>query len=341
MASPPRIKREEIPHLVKEEGQDEGIKTEVEDVEKLVDQTGSEAMVFKEGLKDDDMFDSEIVPSLDNANNTPVLSSTIYTAIGVMKNRKARPYAKTICNWIHRRFGHPVQTVLAELERLVEVGELVPVIYKGSTTFRIVNHNGKAKRKRRSLKLVETDQTGSETLDLDLSVLEGLKNKDAFDSEIVPSLDNTDNNPVHSPPIKNIPSLLSRTRKTESLGSGLGLVVSSYAESDSESGLKNSDSGNCAPVPALEIEEGPKNDDVFDTEIVQSLDNANNNPVHLPSIPASIQVPENTEKEGNEIVEQKLSAKPMPKLLKMAPELKEQIFQEVQSRPIKVRARIL
>ena len=51
MASPPRIKREEIPQLVKEEVQDGGIKTEVEDVEKLVDQTGSEAMESKEGLK--------------------------------------------------------------------------------------------------------------------------------------------------------------------------------------------------------------------------------------------------------------------------------------------------
>ena len=61
MASPPRIKREEIPHLIKEEGQDGGIKTEVEDMENLVDQTGSEAIEFKEGLKDDIMFDSEIV----------------------------------------------------------------------------------------------------------------------------------------------------------------------------------------------------------------------------------------------------------------------------------------
>ena len=159
MASPPRIKREEIPHLVKEEGQDGGIKTEVDDFESQLDQTGSEAMDFKEGLKDDDTFDSEIVPSLDNANNTPVLSSTVYTAIGVIKNRKARPYAKTIWKWIHRRFGHPFQAVLAELERLVEVGELSCVNYKGSTTFRIVNHKWKVKRKRRSPKQVETDQT--------------------------------------------------------------------------------------------------------------------------------------------------------------------------------------
>ena len=68
MASPPRIKREEIPQLVKEEGQDGGIKTEVEDFESQLDQTGIEAMDFKEGLKDEDMFDSEIYPSLDNGN---------------------------------------------------------------------------------------------------------------------------------------------------------------------------------------------------------------------------------------------------------------------------------
>ena len=42
-----------------------------------------------------------------------------------------------------------------ELERLVEVGQLARVDYKGSASFRIVNPNGKVKRKRRSLKIVE------------------------------------------------------------------------------------------------------------------------------------------------------------------------------------------
>ena len=53
------------------------------------------------------------------------------------------------------RYGHPVQAVSDELERLVEVGQLARVDYKGSASFRIVNPNGKVKRKRRSLKIVE------------------------------------------------------------------------------------------------------------------------------------------------------------------------------------------
>ena len=52
----------------------------------------------------------------------------------------------------HTRYGNPVQAVSDELERLVQVGELARVDYKGSASFRIVNPNGKVKRKRKSLK---------------------------------------------------------------------------------------------------------------------------------------------------------------------------------------------
>ena len=34
----------------------------------------------------------------------PTVRSFIFSAIGVMKNRKARPDTKRICNWIHRRY---------------------------------------------------------------------------------------------------------------------------------------------------------------------------------------------------------------------------------------------
>ena len=81
----------------------------------------------------------------------PTIRNFIFAAIGVMKNRKARPDTKRICNWIHRRYGHPIQSVSDELERLVQIGELARVDYKGSASFRIVNMNGKVKRKRRSV----------------------------------------------------------------------------------------------------------------------------------------------------------------------------------------------
>ena len=80
----------------------------------------------------------------------PTIRNLIMAAIAVMKNRKARPDTKRICNWIHRRYGNPLNSISEELERLVQVGELARVDYKGSASFRIVNPNGKAKRKRRA-----------------------------------------------------------------------------------------------------------------------------------------------------------------------------------------------
>ena len=77
-----------------------------------------------------------------------------------------------------------------------------------------------------------------------------------------------------------------------------------------------------------------KNNGLIDSEIVPNLDNTNSYPVDLPLVPASIQVPENNKKEGNKKAAPKLPAKPMPEwkflpnVLKLAPKLKEQIFQE-------------
>ena len=62
----------------------------------------------------------------------------ILAAIGVMKNRKARPNSKRISNWINRRYGRPMAEIEEELERLVSIGELARVDYKGSASFRIV-----------------------------------------------------------------------------------------------------------------------------------------------------------------------------------------------------------
>ena len=70
---------------------------------------------------------------------------------------QARPDTKRICNWIHRRYGNPLLSVNEELERLVKVGELARVDYKGSASFRIVNkdqangaNGGKQKRKKKN-----------------------------------------------------------------------------------------------------------------------------------------------------------------------------------------------
>ena len=75
---------------------------------------------------------------------------------------QARPDTKRICNWIHRRYGNPLLSVNEELERLVKVGELARVDYKGSASFRIVNKdqvNGqgtKQKRKKKSTTILNT-----------------------------------------------------------------------------------------------------------------------------------------------------------------------------------------
>merc|ERR1719510_2082102 len=83
----------------------------------------------------------------------PTVKNLILAAIGVMKNRKARPDSKRISNWINRRYGRPMSEVEEELERLVSVGELARVDYKGSASFRIVSdHGAKAKRRRRGTK---------------------------------------------------------------------------------------------------------------------------------------------------------------------------------------------
>lgn len=73
----------------------------------------------------------------------------IMSAIGVMKTRKARPDTKRISSWIHRRYGRSVIAVTEELERLVTVGELARVDYKGSASFRITNSGSKMRRKRK------------------------------------------------------------------------------------------------------------------------------------------------------------------------------------------------
>ena len=84
----------------------------------------------------------------------------------------------------------------------------------------------------------------------------------------------------------------------------------------------------------MEFKEGLKNNGLIDSEIVPNLDNTNSYPVDLPLVPASIQVPENNKKVGNKKAAPKLPAKPMskwkflPNVLKLAPKLKEQIFQE-------------
>ena len=79
----------------------------------------------------------------------PTTRNLIIAAIGVMKNRKARPDSKRICNWIHRRYGQPYMAINAELERLVAAGELARVDYKGSASFRIINKTGKVTKKRK------------------------------------------------------------------------------------------------------------------------------------------------------------------------------------------------
>ena len=79
----------------------------------------------------------------------PTTRNLIIAAIGVMKNRKARPDSKRICNWIHRRYGQPYMAINAELERLVASGELARVDYKGSASFRIINKTGKVTKKRK------------------------------------------------------------------------------------------------------------------------------------------------------------------------------------------------
>ena len=50
-------------------------------------------------------------PTLMLNGEEPSIRNFIFAAIGVMKNRKARPDTKRICNWIHRRYGNPIQTV--------------------------------------------------------------------------------------------------------------------------------------------------------------------------------------------------------------------------------------
>jgi hypothetical protein len=82
----------------------------------------------------------------------PTVKNLILAAIGVMKNRKARPDSKRISNWINRRYGRAMSEVEEELERLVTVGELARVDYKGSASFRIVHPGAKAKRRRRGTK---------------------------------------------------------------------------------------------------------------------------------------------------------------------------------------------
>jgi len=79
----------------------------------------------------------------------PTVKNLILAAIGVMKNRKARPDSKRISNWINRRYGRSLNEVEEELERLVSCNELARVDYKGSASFRIVLPEAKAKRRRR------------------------------------------------------------------------------------------------------------------------------------------------------------------------------------------------
>ena len=99
-----------------------------------------------------DHADPELDLSLDLNGQEPTSKNLILAAIGVMKNRKARPDSKRISNWINRRYGRPMAEVEEELERLVSVGELARVDYKGSASFRIVQPDAKAKRRRRGTK---------------------------------------------------------------------------------------------------------------------------------------------------------------------------------------------
>ena len=82
----------------------------------------------------------------------PTSKDLILTAIGVLKNRKARTDTKRISNWINKKYGRSLAEVEEELERLVSVGELARVEYKGSPSFRIVQPETKTKRRRRRTK---------------------------------------------------------------------------------------------------------------------------------------------------------------------------------------------
>ncbi|TRY63254.1 hypothetical protein TCAL_02608 [Tigriopus californicus] len=95
----------------------------------------------------------------------PTTRNLIMAAIGVMKNRKARPDTKRICNWIHRRYGQPYMSIYEELERLVKIGELARVDYKGSASYRIVDMNAKtSKRRKRTPKATKTTQSGAQAV---------------------------------------------------------------------------------------------------------------------------------------------------------------------------------
>ena len=65
-----------------------------------VDQKGWEAMEFKEGLKEDDAFDTEIVPNLDTSNNNPAYSPTAPKAEQTRKVRKTARYTRKSSHYI-------------------------------------------------------------------------------------------------------------------------------------------------------------------------------------------------------------------------------------------------
>ena len=59
-----------------------------------VDQTGWEAVEFKEGLKEEDVFDTEIVPDRDNANNNPEYYPTAPKTEQTRTVKKTARYAR-------------------------------------------------------------------------------------------------------------------------------------------------------------------------------------------------------------------------------------------------------
>merc|ERR1712115_671507 len=80
--------------------------------------------------------------------STPTSSTQdlVLNAISVMKGRKARPDTRRLCNWVHRKYGRPVQEVVQEIDSLCASSILEKVEYKGSISFRIVSERKLHKR---------------------------------------------------------------------------------------------------------------------------------------------------------------------------------------------------
>lgn len=64
------------------------------------------------------------------------LEHQILEAIDQLRNRKARPDADRICNFMLRKYSVDARDTIADLHRLIEVEKVIQVDYKGHTSYR-------------------------------------------------------------------------------------------------------------------------------------------------------------------------------------------------------------